>query len=878
LKIALAITSLFSYTMANLFPNSVRELLLARCSLVSLSIGNGGSGDDLVRAAELELAELGYVVSDSLRHRLATCSPKGLLDFLTWTVPVLLAKVGADRKHVPLFRNFPQGVPSDTEELWWRKVLVHFLQSDGQPCLFCGQVGTTHVLQPCKHVVCSNCFDGSNYSACPSCEHHVDMSSPFFTTTRIQEQPKETITFKRIDLAEDQDSAAQNLFASLCNRTQAMSPVDREALGTIVREYGSSVLNWIPELIPVRENIALVFGKLILQSQIDEVMPIAKRYFKTATDVLRFIAVASGTDGSLQPETVVKTIDAAEKNRGFWDQLLQRLELSAIRNLPPNTNVQFRLNRFKVVKLSRPLRRFLLEMMNGFSRTNLIEDMLRHRSYWVWVGEFLHPHEYAKRYPLTAEAFEVVRKRTPDGKQTPKYRTWNGQLEESLAKRRGDRVLQLLCERPGVFARRLDHALRTADDSGQLAQIADAFIRRIQSFATPVLLTLASHLPLRTKRSPQRVYWPKTKVGLGVFDSDKRPTLQEDTVRLVCDAIDEELLSRFSRATGFGHAIIDIELENIVVPFNERTASVSATSLPRGSKVAVSIEKTLRMFLHWCQPKTEGSTTDLDLSVALYDQQWKYLGVCSYYQLKLVSNAGKLLAVSAGDLRDASWPDGATEFVDLKCDAAKGIGAKYAVMVVNNYYGMPFSQLERGFAGLMLRDDDSGQHFDPRTVKLKFALAGENGTFMPLVLDLEEQCMHWLDVQSKGQLQMNNVANSNSDITKICPGLISYFRSGARSSMYELGLLHAAARCKKVTIRGARTTSLLRGDDESCVSFLKRLRSLEIASAEQIQVDEKPVLGFLLNRDIDLPISSSVYAVFAETTRSTLSASDLLAF
>jgi hypothetical protein len=227
---------------------------------------------------------------------------------------------------------------------------------------------------------------------------------------------------------------------------------------------------------------------------------------------------------------------------------------------------------------------------------------------------------------------------------------------------------------------------------------------------------------------------------------------------------------------------------------------------------------------------------------------------------------------------DAPWPDGATEFVDLKCDAAKGIGVKYAVMVVNNYCGMPFSQLERGFAGLMLRDDDSGKHFDPRTVKLKFALAGENGTFMPLVLDLEEQCMHWLDVQSKGQLQMNNVVNSNSDITKICPGLISYFQSGARSSMYELGLLHAAARCKKVTIRGARTYSLLRGDDESCVSFLRRLRSCEGATTEQIQVYENPVLGFLFNGDIDLPISSSVYAVFAETTRSALSASDLLAF
>lgn len=42
-------------------PNSVRALLLSRCSVVALSKGTGGSEDDLVRAVELELAELGYL-------------------------------------------------------------------------------------------------------------------------------------------------------------------------------------------------------------------------------------------------------------------------------------------------------------------------------------------------------------------------------------------------------------------------------------------------------------------------------------------------------------------------------------------------------------------------------------------------------------------------------------------------------------------------------------------------------------------------------------------------------------------------------------------------------------------------------------------------
>jgi hypothetical protein len=42
--------------------------------------------------------------------------------------------------------------------------------------------------------------------------------------------------------------------------------------------------------------------------------------------------------------------------------------------------------------------------------------------------------------------------------------------------------------------------------------------------------------------------------------------------------------------------------------------------------------------------------------------------------------------------------------------------AMFDWLVRNNYAGMPFSGLERAFAGLMLRDDPEGRHFDPRTV------------------------------------------------------------------------------------------------------------------------------------------------------------------
>src|SRR5262245_21686636 len=103
----------------------------------------------------------------------------------------------------------------------------------------------------------------------------------------------------------------------------------------------------------------------------------------------------------------------------------------------------------------------------------------------------------------------------------------------------------------------------------------------------------------------------------------------------------------------------------------------------------------------------------------------------------------------------------------------------------------------------MLRDDPGGSHFDPRTVAWRFTLQGQNGVFMPLVFDLQENLVHWLDVQAKGQFEMNNVETSRRAIVQICPQLISYFRSGVRPSMWDLGLLHAAARSREVTIQNS---------------------------------------------------------------------------
>jgi hypothetical protein len=201
---------------------------------------------------------------------------------------------------------------------------------------------------------------------------------------------------------------------------------------------------------------------------------------------------------------------------------------------------------------------------------------------------------------------------------------------------------------------------------------------------------------------------------------------------------------------------------------------------------------------------------------------------------------------------------------------------------VNAYGGLPFRALPRATAGVMLRDasfDESrGDPFDPTSVALAFALDGDHGIFMPLVVDLAASTLHWLDAYSRGQFAYNNVASSKRSIGRICPAMISYFASGTRPSMLELGRYHAAARCHRVVLRGATHRLFIRGDRESPLQFLHRLRcGPEDQLLGNAPVFADPVLAILLRGDLSIPEHSSIYALFRQRLLPTLAAADLLA-
>ncbi|MBK9370865.1 MAG: hypothetical protein IPN01_31990 [Deltaproteobacteria bacterium] len=845
-------------------------------------LGEPEHNERAAHALALELAELGYVPSYALLTRLGRM-PLAQLTALHGWLPKALAKAkGAHVNHTPLYRRFPDGVPNDTLALWIQRMLVHYLQREGLPCITCGGVGSTHVLRPCHHVVCERCFDITATAGCPVCGTKLIEGSRFFTADEAPRplSPNERWIKLQVLHPSAEEPAARALLERLCARAQAMSPDDVAALKLLVAEKGLTLLAWLPEQIPVKENLAIVLGGLLKAHPNDTAVhaQLSAR-LKTATDVLRVIAVLSGADVSLQAKTKLVPVKHGDRR---WDK--KTLDNKRGVAYQPISSA-----RFVVAKMGRPIRRALLGLLNALPEATLAEDLHRHKSLWRGVGERLHPYELAERFPVIARAFVTLRGTTGpladaligtsdtvhrDAKGRPALSTFRGVAERLLRAKDVAGLTAHLRARPGELARRLDLLLRL-DPTSRAPD--EAILAVAERLTTPMLLTLTTALARRHEAGPDRVFFPATPLFNAPSAKDTRPLLSAERVGPIIEGLERTLLTRLARLDPVQDAVIDESLAQIIVPFNERTASVSAVNLPRGSSLALPEGPLLRLFMHWCQPPKDESYTDLDLSVGFYGDDWGYRDVCAYYHLKL-SAGGVTVARSSGDFTSAPHPDGASEFVDLLLKNARSQGYRFAVMVVNAYSGLPFSKLERAFAGLMVREDEDNAIFDPRTVRLRFALDGPNGVFMPLVVDLATRRLHWLDVSRKGQLAMNNVATSTKDIQSVCPRLLHYFEHGSRPTMFRLAALHAAARAQRVLVRSPWATSeLTRRPGEDAHGLFRRVLHAQADTLyEALPPLEGPVFAALSEGDLTLPEGAEVYALFREAVAAPRSAADLL--
>lgn len=482
-----------------------------------------------------------------------------------------------------------------------------------------------------------------------------------------------------------------DIFNNLCASKTSLSKNDVDDMIFIL----NSAKVTLPDEIPFKENTACIC-RLLVDTGVDTDGSLCKKYVKTATDVLRLVTAMSDGDVSLAENTKFRNLKRSE-------------------------------------------RRIIMNLLADYG--NAAEDMNRYAGRWIRVGEKLHPGEFAKneRYTKVVQAFDVIRN---DGK----IQSFAGRVDAAVASGDVNTVVSLLKKRPGEFARRIDFLLRTFDKDADRKAVIMGFAFVAKDVSSTVLLQVREHFINKLDGSDDmRVFFPKGNLARSYYvKNDKTEAIPEDAMIMVIAVCENALVNIYGSRAFLGKVYIDKALRNYTVPFSLRSVGKTMTAVSRGSRIAIDDSvKIIRPFIWWTNTKND--IIDVDLSVAVFADNWDCLEHVSYSNLK----SEKFGMYHSGDITNGGPVDGegAAEFIDLDIDKALGAGARYAVFNVYNFSNEFFSKMEHAAFGFMTRENmESGEIFEPSTVKQRMDLASATTTCIPVIFDLKERVFIWCDM------------------------------------------------------------------------------------------------------------------------------------
>ncbi|WP_334072533.1 MULTISPECIES: TerD family protein [Paenibacillus] len=539
------------------------------------------------------------------------------------------------------------------------------------------------------------------------------------------------VELKVIDLGSKEEF--HTMIRRLIEAKVSISETDKQDIDTAIEiAEPDEVEALLPAEIPFKENVGFVAASLMKHDKAN--LGLIGRYFKTATDVLRLAVAWSNGDVSLAGAT-----------------------------------------RFR--KFKRSERRLLLGLLEQCGQ--ITEDMLRFKERWIRLGEILHPSEYKHRFRRCEEAFDILRNNKP-------FTTFNGSVELAFRYRNTWTLIDLLTQRPGELARRLDHLIRTAEDP---EYVLLAFGEVVDQVSTPVLLQVKNHFAHRNERQELRIFFPKGIVAKAFAIPHTLPEIEEAIRREAVRLCEEALVRRFSALPPLGKVYVNPELKNYHVPFSQRSASKSLRTIVRGSRLPMADGDTIRFFNWWKEGKVAGKPTgrvDIDLSAVMYDRNWQYVEHISYTNLR----SSKYRAVHSGDI--VSAPQGACEFIDLHIPSIVDYGGRYIVATLHSFTEQPYCDLPECFAGWMMRKKPgSGEIFEPSTVVNKIDVTADTQIAIPVIMDLVTRTVIWTDLSlTRHPHYYNNVEGNQKGMVLMGKAMTSL----RKPDLHDLFRLHAEAR------------------------------------------------------------------------------------
>lgn len=269
----------------------------------------------------------------------------------------------------------------------------------------------------------------------------------------------------------------------------------------------------------------------------------------------------------------------------------------------------------------------------------------------------------------------------------------------------------------------------------------------------------------------------------------RKTVLPDGVLALLSDFIGEKLKGALSGR--LGKVYIEQAMKQVALPMQENTSMGGFGVLPRGSRLSIGEGKKLRAFIYW------EKVNDIDLAAIGFDAEGKK------YEFSWRTMAGEVQGpiVFSGD--ETSGYTGGSEYydIDLEAFAKKRSDIVKLVFTANVYSGSPFSQCVAR-AGYMMRDEeDSGEIYEPKTVKSSFAINCDSTMAYLFGVDLVAREFIWLNLAKH--------TNAIVAATESTEYLLPYFTLADAMNYYDFFAMMA-----KELVTSPEEADLVIGDGE----------------------------------------------------------------
>ena len=660
-----------------------------------------------VLAFVARLRENGFSVNEDLLHALCMVSATELADITA----VIDDVMGVELNWATLVKGW--NVP--TGETRADHLITFFANLIGG-----AKAGLEGCTLPCGCFIPEGTFPLERYTGCPFC------GTPFTTANFVYKGQASKLKELRLFTEEDLKQVYHSLLAS----PTPLDATQKDSFEKLIDIYG------LPDNVEIsmKETAMLAVKHLVANGQQAQ----AQTLLKTPTDILRYLWYEkTGYVQIIEPRTLIA------QARRFYYHMFGPLDESKYIFGPLNQSEYAGEEMKEELKLkyNRKHCQCVASWINNLalSPQQATENMNAKRGMWVRMIRALRLGEYSRRkgYEHLADILDAFyRQEQP---------TWLGILQQARNNRDTQTVLQMLKQRPGLFARSLFATMLRFG----CEETMEAFEQVTDQMPSRLLLSLGNAAEKYFDPDATRTAHPITGYTITISKNKLLSLYSPADLRAMVARVKQCYIlslkhSFAAQATKAKTIYIAPSLFNIPISVGDRSATIQDTSCAlMGTRFPVEGDA-VRLFLQWGKG-LHAQPLDMDISCHIAFENGKTED-CAYYRLKATG------AKHGGDIRAIPEMVGTAEYIELSLPELAEAGAKYVTFTANAYScGALSPNLVVGWmnsAYPMKVSEKTGVAYDPSCVQHMVRISESNLSrgLVFGVLDVDEREITWLEM------------------------------------------------------------------------------------------------------------------------------------